>query len=75
MYKCITGGDEGMWCGSGGCILADEMGLGKTMQSIGLIWTALKQSALGGPLVNKVLVICPLTLIGVYFFFPLSYLF
>ncbi|KAH7821518.1 DNA repair and recombination protein RAD54-like [Monocercomonoides exilis] len=66
MYKCITGGDEGGWVGYGGCILADEMGLGKTMQAISLIWTALKQSALGGPLVRKAVVVCPLSLISTW---------
>ncbi|KAA6401408.1 MAG: putative DNA repair and recombination protein RAD54 [Streblomastix strix] len=62
MLSCITGG-PGVETGSGGCILADEMGVGKSLQAISLIWTVLKQSALGVPLVRKVIVVCPLSLI------------
>lgn len=59
-----------------GCLLADEMGLGKTLMTIALIWTLLKQtptpskettSQFGMPLqglCNKVLVVCPVTLIA-----------
>ena len=61
-----------------GCLLADEMGLGKTLMTITLIWTLLKQtpycsngrvplSQHGVPLeglMNKVLIVCPVTLIG-----------
>lgn len=59
-----------------GCLLADEMGLGKTLMTIALIWTLLKQtpkasqvpcSQQGVPLhglCHKVLVVCPVTLIG-----------
>ena len=61
-----------------GCLLADEMGLGKTLMTIALIWTLLKQtpycsngcvplSQHGVPLeglINKVLIVCPVTLIG-----------
>lgn len=59
-----------------GCLLADEMGLGKTCMTIALIWTLLKQhprpssvpcSQLGVALqgiCQKVLVVCPVTLIG-----------
>ncbi|KAG9046627.1 helicase [Tulasnella sp. UAMH 9824] len=48
-----------------GCILADEMGLGKTLQTVTLIWTLLHQNPYGGntPLVGKVLVACPASLI------------
>ncbi|CUS21474.1 LAQU0S03e03422g1_1 [Lachancea quebecensis] len=59
-----------------GCLLADEMGLGKTLMTITLIWTLLKQTptpskentsqfgmSLQG-LCNKVLVVCPVTLIA-----------
>ncbi|AGO13663.1 AaceriAGL212Wp [[Ashbya] aceris (nom. inval.)] len=59
-----------------GCLLADEMGLGKTCMTIALIWTLLKQHprpssvpcsqsgvALQG-MCQKVLVVCPVTLIG-----------
>ncbi|KAJ7072454.1 SNF2 family N-terminal domain-containing protein [Mycena amicta] len=63
MYDCVMGlrKHEGQ-----GCILADEMGLGKTLQTISLIWTLLKQNpyAGGGPVVGKVLVVCPVTLIN-----------
>ncbi|SCU97461.1 LADA_0H06414g1_1 [Lachancea dasiensis] len=59
-----------------GCLLADDMGLGKTLMTITLIWTLLKQNPLpplgttsqsGIPLqgvCSKVLVVCPVTLIG-----------
>lgn len=58
------------------CLLADEMGLGKTLMTISLIWTLLKQtpfasqvacSQSGVPLqglCNKVLIVCPVTLIA-----------
>lgn len=68
MLSCITGG-PGVETGSGGCILADEMGVGKSLQAISLIWTVLKQSALGVPLVRKVIVVCPLSLIQVFTLF------
>ncbi|KAF8734996.1 hypothetical protein AX14_002955 [Amanita brunnescens Koide BX004] len=49
-----------------GCILADEMGLGKSLQTIGLIWTMLKQSPYPGHVssAKKVLLVCPVTLIN-----------
>ncbi|KAL3232184.1 DNA repair and recombination protein RDH54 [Nakaseomyces bracarensis] len=59
-----------------GCILADDMGLGKTLTTIAVIWTLLRQTPMaslvpcsqsGTPLqglFNKVLVVCPVTLIG-----------
>lgn len=60
--------------GHQGAILADEMGLGKTLQTIALLWTLMKQNpvhdlgsvtGLGGkPVVNKALVVCPVTLIN-----------
>ncbi|GLI69785.1 hypothetical protein VaNZ11_014483, partial [Volvox africanus] len=46
-----------------GCILADEMGLGKTLQVITLAWTLLRQGPAGRPLVAKVLVVTPATLV------------
>ncbi|KAF8626841.1 hypothetical protein AX15_004671 [Amanita polypyramis BW_CC] len=48
-----------------GCILADEMGLGKSLQTIGLIWTMLKQNPYAelSPLAKKVLLVCPVTLV------------
>ncbi|KAF9007989.1 SNF2 family N-terminal domain-containing protein [Cyathus striatus] len=63
MYECVMGlrKHEGQ-----GCILADEMGLGKTLQTIGLIWTLLKQNpyASGFPVVQKILVVCPVSLVN-----------
>ncbi|CAL9731879.1 DNA repair and recombination protein Rdh54p [Monosporozyma unispora] len=59
-----------------GCLLADDMGLGKTLMTITIIWTLLKQtpfaskvecSQSGVPLrglCKKVLIVCPVTLIG-----------
>lgn len=59
-----------------GCLLADDMGLGKTLMSITLIWTLIRQtpfaskvscSQSGIPLTGlckKILVVCPVTLIG-----------
>ncbi|KAF8813639.1 hypothetical protein BYT27DRAFT_7334698 [Phlegmacium glaucopus] len=49
-----------------GCILADEMGLGKTLQTIALVWTLIKQNPYAGPLpvVQKVLIVCPVSLVG-----------
>ncbi|SCU89231.1 LAME_0E02652g1_1 [Lachancea meyersii CBS 8951] len=59
-----------------GCLLADEMGLGKTLMTITLIWALLKQTPLPSKVVsntsgsphqgvfNKVLIVCPVTLIG-----------
>ncbi|KAK0493992.1 SNF2 family N-terminal domain-containing protein [Armillaria luteobubalina] len=56
MYECVTGlqKHEGR-----GCILADEMGLGKTLVSPG-------QNPYSGmgPVVKKVLIICPVSLIN-----------
>ncbi|KAN0134016.1 P-loop containing nucleoside triphosphate hydrolase protein [Lactarius tabidus] len=63
MYECVMGlrKHEGQ-----GCILADEMGLGKTLQTIALIWTLLKQNPYAGasPVVGKVLIVCPVTLVN-----------
>lgn len=62
LYECVMG----MRPFDGeGAILADEMGLGKTLQTIGLIWTLLKQNPIyeDGPVVRKVLIVCPVTLI------------
>ncbi|KAK7057394.1 SNF2 family N-terminal domain-containing protein [Favolaschia claudopus] len=63
MYECVMGlrKHEGQ-----GCILADEMGLGKTLQTIVLIWTLLKQNPYAGssPVVGKVLIVCPVSLIN-----------
>ncbi|KAJ2913251.1 hypothetical protein MD484_g7183, partial [Candolleomyces efflorescens] len=66
MYECVMGlrKHEG-----NGCVLADEMGLGKTLQTIGLIWTLLRQNPYAGPIpaARKVLIVCPVSLITVEF--------
>ncbi|KAJ7078907.1 SNF2 family N-terminal domain-containing protein [Mycena belliarum] len=63
MYECVMGlrKHEGQ-----GCLLADEMGLGKTLQTISLVWTLLRQNpyAGNGPVVSKVLIVCPVSLIN-----------
>ncbi|KAF9264199.1 hypothetical protein L218DRAFT_1076746 [Marasmius fiardii PR-910] len=63
LYECVMGlrKHEGQ-----GCILADEMGLGKTLQTISLIWTLLKQNPYfgGGPIINKAIIVCPVSLIN-----------
>ncbi|KAI9001004.1 SNF2 family N-terminal domain-containing protein [Trametes punicea] len=63
LYECVMGlrKHEGQ-----GCILADEMGMGKTLQTIALVWTLLKQNpyAGAGPVVGKVLIVCPVSLIN-----------
>ncbi|EPQ57554.1 hypothetical protein GLOTRDRAFT_127906 [Gloeophyllum trabeum ATCC 11539] len=63
MYECVMGlrKHEGQ-----GCILADEMGLGKTLQTIALVWTLLKQNPYAGvgPVVGKVLIVCPVSLVN-----------
>ncbi|BFZ62062.1 helicase [Saitoella coloradoensis] len=63
MYESIMGMRD--FDGTG-CLLADEMGLGKTLQTIALIWTLLKQTPFWeeGPVVQKALIVCPVTLIG-----------
>ena len=58
MYDCLTGRKGPK---IGGCILADFMGLGKTLQTLVLI-----RCLLINKIVNKVVVICPLTLIKVW---------
>ncbi|KAH9830730.1 SNF2 family N-terminal domain-containing protein [Rhodofomes roseus] len=63
LYECVMGlrKHEGQ-----GSILADEMGMGKTLQTIALCWTLLKQNpyAGAGPVVGKILIVCPVTLIN-----------
>ncbi|KAH9924448.1 P-loop containing nucleoside triphosphate hydrolase protein [Fomitopsis serialis] len=64
LYECVMGlrKHEG-----NGCILADEMqGMGKTLQTITLCWTLLKQNpyAGAGPVVGKILIVCPVTLVN-----------
>ncbi|CCH42357.1 DNA repair and recombination protein [Wickerhamomyces ciferrii] len=63
LYECLMDlrGFDGQ-----GALLADDMGLGKTLMTITTLWTLLKQSPKGfeTPVVNKVLIACPVTLIG-----------
>ncbi|KAJ8101385.1 SNF2 family N-terminal domain-containing protein [Lipomyces tetrasporus] len=63
LYECVMGmtGIPG-----NGALLADEMGLGKTLMTIALVWTLLKQNPVWGrpPVANKVMIVCPVTLIG-----------
>ncbi|XP_055996293.1 DNA repair and recombination protein RAD54-like [Ostrea edulis] len=60
MYDCVTGQriPENY-----GCIMADEMGLGKTLQCISLMWTLLRQSPDCCPLIDKVVVVTPSSLV------------
>ena len=60
MYDCVTGARID---GYHGCIMADEMGLGKTLQCITLLWTLLKQSPDCKPSIEKVIVVCPSSLV------------
>ncbi|CAJ0595354.1 unnamed protein product [Cylicocyclus nassatus] len=60
MYDCVTGRNiESHF----GCIMADEMGLGKTLQCITLLYTLLRQSPEGKPTFNKVIIVCPSSLV------------
>lgn len=64
LYECLMGFRNFK---GNGCLLADEMGLGKTLMTITTIWTLLKQNPYPDqkkPVVNKVLVVCPVTLIN-----------
>jgi DNA repair and recombination RAD54-like protein len=60
MYDCVTGVKIE---NHHGCIMADEMGLGKTLQCITLMWTLLRQSPDCRPLIDKVVVVCPSSLV------------
>lgn len=63
LYECVMDlrGFDGH-----GALLADDMGLGKTLMTISTLWTLLKQSPDGfqKPVCDKVLIACPVTLIG-----------
>lgn len=63
LYNCVQGSYLCTGEGGQGAILADEMGLGKSMQAIALIWTLLKQSPKGSPLVKKAVIVCPASLV------------
>eukprot|EP00158_Paraphelidium_tribonemae_P006622 Partr_v1_DN27906_c0_g1_i5_m11804 putative dna repair and recombination protein len=72
LYDAVMGfssGSSGNTALNMGAILADEMGLGKTVQTIALIWTLLKQSPYFGavPVVRRVLIVCPATLVEYWF--------
>lgn len=62
LYECVM---DLRKFGGQGCILADDMGLGKTLQTISLIWTLVKQNPIykAEPVVKKVLIVCPVTLV------------
>ncbi|XP_068246922.1 DNA repair and recombination protein RAD54-like [Palaemon carinicauda] len=60
MYDCVTGNQiENNF----GCIMADEMGLGKTLQCITLMWTLLRQGPNCKPIIEKVIVVSPSSLV------------
>ena len=63
LYECVMGMKQ---FNGEGAILADDMGLGKTLQTIALLWTLMKQNPVYGdpPVVRKVLIVCPVTLIS-----------
>lgn len=64
MYECVTGQRiENAY----GCIMADEMGLGKTLQCITLLWTLIRQGPDCKPIVDKVIIVCPSSLVKVSF--------
>ena len=70
MYEAVTGIsslENGHASPGQGVILADEMGLGKTLQTIALISILIQQNCYFSPLrtgtVDKVLIVCPLTLV------------
>uniref|UniRef100_A0A8D8ES09 DNA repair and recombination protein RAD54-like n=1 Tax=Culex pipiens TaxID=7175 RepID=A0A8D8ES09_CULPI len=62
LYECVLG----MKCEDSeqfGAILADEMGLGKTLQTLALIYTLMKQGPYGQPIVKRVLIVTPSSLV------------
>lgn len=68
MFECVAGlrdtkrADESLQhCG---CILADDMGLGKTLQSVTLLWTLLQQGFEGWPMVKRVVIVTPTSLVS-----------
>ncbi|XP_053684775.1 DNA repair and recombination protein RAD54B-like [Sabethes cyaneus] len=62
LYNCLMGFtlQEREWYGA---ILADEMGLGKTLQCISTIYTMLKLGPYGQPLIKRVLIVTPSSLV------------
>ncbi|XP_062543930.1 DNA repair and recombination protein RAD54B-like [Armigeres subalbatus] len=63
LYECILGFRCSENIEQFGAILADEMGLGKTLQCIALIHTLLKQGPYGHPILKRVLIVTPSTLV------------
>lgn len=63
LYKCVQANFFTTGEGGEGAILADEMGLGKSLQAIALMWTLLKQSPTGTPLLRKAIIVCPASLV------------
>ncbi|XP_058460266.1 DNA repair and recombination protein RAD54B-like [Malaya genurostris] len=63
LYKCVIGFtlEESERFGA---ILADEMGLGKTLQCICLIYTLLKHGPYGQPMLKRVLIVTPSSLVS-----------
>ncbi|EDS38817.1 conserved hypothetical protein [Culex quinquefasciatus] len=62
LYECVFGmkrEDSEQF----GAILADEMGLGKTLQTLALIYTLMKQGPYGQPIMKRVLIVTPSSLV------------
>lgn len=62
LYECILG-YRNTDAERFGAILADEMGLGKTLQCISLIYTLLKQGPYGQPILKRILIVTPSSLV------------
>lgn len=61
LYECVLGfryTDADRF----GAILADEMGLGKTLQCISLIYTLMKQGPYSQPILKRILIVTPSSL-------------
>ncbi|KAH8510822.1 hypothetical protein H0E87_008378 [Populus deltoides] len=61
MFECVSGFYSS--ANINGCILADDMGLGKTLQSITLLYTLLGQGFDGKPMVKKIIIATPTSLV------------
>ena len=60
LWECVNGiRIPGSW----GAIMADEMGLGKTLQVVTLVWTLIKQSPQGPPIVRNAVIVAPSSLV------------
>lgn len=62
MFECVSGFYS--TANINGCILADDMGLGKTLQSITLLYTLLGQGFDGKPMVKKIIIATPTSLVS-----------